>query len=177
MSVLLGQHSNLLGPFVSTEIAYRTWVHDDRGSPIGQGCLDGVVRGEVGLILWDPAWWSRLRSLSCRGITTTVGSALTFRAVVAVRRHAVWGDERPCCDNFAAPAAVGTADRRTALLLIRMARVLSPHVVPAASMKHVTARKSAHELMVLEARHADGALVVISFVPNDVVGSEACLVA
>ena len=42
-------------------------------------------------------------------------------------------------------------------------------------MKHVTAWKSAHELMVLKVRHADGALVVISFVPNDVIGSEACL--
>ena len=42
-------------------------------------------------------------------------------------------------------------------------------------MKHVTAWKSAHELMVLKVRQADGALVVISFVPDEVIGSEACL--
>ena len=42
-------------------------------------------------------------------------------------------------------------------------------------MKHVTAWKSVHELMVLKVRLADGALVVVSFVPDEVFGSEACL--
>ena len=96
----------MLSPFVSTEIAYRTWINDDRGSSIGQGSLNGIVRGEVGLVLWDPAWWSGLRSLSNRGAVTTVRPALAFGATVPVRRHAVQGDETPSCDHLAVPAAL-----------------------------------------------------------------------
>ena len=181
MSVLLGKHSNVPSPLVSTEIAYRTWVDDDRGSSIGQGSLDGIVRGEVGLVLWNPAWWPGLRSLSGRGAVTTVRSALAFGATVPVRRHAVRGDETPCSDHLAAPAAVGTTDVGSMLLFLCIscgcskAHVLSPHIFPAGSMKHVTAWKSAHELMVLKVRLTYGALVVVSFVPNEVVGPEACL--
>ena len=57
------------------------------------------------------------------------------------------------------------------------AHALSLHVLPASCMEHVTAWKSAHELMVLRLCHADGALVVVSFVQDEVFGLEACLVA
>ena len=59
--------------------------------------------------------------------------------------------------------------------LCSKAHTLSLHVLPARCMEHVTAWKSTHKLVMLELCLADGALIVVSFIPDEVVGLGACL--
>ena len=83
-------------------------------------------------------------------------------------------DVRPRGDHFTRTSAVGTAEVRWTTVWNLFAGC-SQHAFITACMEHVTTAKSTHELTMLESSLADGALVIFSFVPDKVFGSEASL--
>ena len=60
-------------------------------------------------------------------------------------------------------------------LFISRAHTLSLQFLPARCVEHVTAWESAHEVVMLEVCLADGALIVVSNIPGDIIVLRDCL--